>query len=54
MPPLEIFKDNQRSSALVSRFFMLSASMSHFFLMPQALQRVFRISPLMAAIAFLP
>ncbi len=52
--PLEIFKDNQRASALVSRFFMLGASMSYFFLMPQALQRVFGISPLMVAIAFLP
>ncbi|WP_251547749.1 MFS transporter [Limosilactobacillus caecicola] len=52
--PLEIFKDNQRSSALVSRFFMLGVSMSYFFLMPQALQRVFGITPLMAAIAFLP
>ena len=52
--PLEIFKDNQRTSALISRFFMLGASMSYFFLMPQALQRVFGISPLMAAIAFLP
>ena len=39
--PLVIFKDNQRASALVSRFFMLGASMSYFFLMPQALQKVF-------------
>lgn len=52
--PLVIFKDNQRASALISRFFMLGASMSYFFLMPQALQRVFGITPLMAAIAFLP
>lgn len=52
--PLQIFKDNQRSSALISRFFMLGASMSYFFLMPQALQRVFGMTPLMAAIAFLP
>lgn len=52
--PLTIFKDNERSSALVSRFFMLGASMSYFFLMPQALQKVFGLTPLMAAIAFLP
>lgn len=52
--PLAIFKDNQRSSALVSRFFMLGASMSYFFLMPQALQRAFGLTPLAAAIAFLP
>lgn len=52
--PLEIFKDNQRASALIARFFMLGESMSYFFLMPQALQKVFGISSLMAAIAFLP
>lgn len=52
--PLTIFKDNERSSALVSRFFMLGASMSYFFLMPQALQKVFGLTPLMAAIAFFP
>ncbi len=52
--PLTIFKDNERSSALVSRFFMLGASMSYFFLMPQALQKVYGLTPLMAAIAFLP
>lgn len=50
--PLTIFKDNERSSALVSRFFMLGTSMSYFFLMPQALQKVFGLTPLMAAIAF--
>lgn len=52
--PLVIFKDNQRASALIARFFMLGASMSYFFLMPQALQKVFGITPLMAAIYFLP
>lgn len=52
--PLVVFKDNQRMSALISRFFMLGASMSYFFLMPQALQRVFGFSPLMASISFLP
>ena len=52
--PLKIFKDNERSSALVSRFFMLGASMAYFFLMPQALQKVFGLTPLIAAIAFLP
>ncbi|WP_201346682.1 MFS transporter, partial [Lactobacillus nasalidis] len=52
--PLEIFKDNQRSSALVARFFMLGASMAYFFMMPQALQNVFGMSALQAAIAFLP
>lgn len=52
--PLVIFKDNQRASALIARFFMLGASMSYFFLMPQALQKVFGISPLMAAVYFLP
>lgn len=52
--PLVVFKDNQRISALISRFFMLGASMSYFFLMPQALQRVFEFTPLMASISFLP
>lgn len=52
--PLVIFRDNERASALISRFFMLGASMSYFFLMPQALQRVFGLTPLAAAIAFLP
>ncbi|MGY5390434.1 hypothetical protein ACXHYR_04945 [Ligilactobacillus salivarius] len=33
---------------------MLGASMSYFFLMPQALQRVFGLTPLMASISFLP
>ncbi len=35
-------------------FGMLGASMSYFFLMPQALQKVFGFSPLMASISFLP
>lgn len=52
--PLVIFRDNQRSSAFVARFFMLGASMSYFFLMPQALQQVFGMTSLQAAIAFLP
>lgn len=33
---------------------MFGTSMSYFFLMPQALQRVFGFSPLMDSIAFLP
>ena len=33
---------------------MLGASMSYFFLMPQALQKIFGITPLLAAVAFLP
>lgn len=52
--PLVIFKNNQRLSALLLRFFMLAASMSYFFLMPQALQRVFGFTPLVASLAFLP
>ncbi|WP_242450199.1 MFS transporter [Lactobacillus sp. LL6] len=52
--PLVIFKDNQRASALVARFFMLGISMSYFFLMPQAMQKVFGMTPLIAAIGFLP
>lgn len=52
--PLVIVRDNQRASALIARFFMLGASMSYFFLMPQALQKVFGLTPLMAAVFFLP
>ena len=43
-----------RSSAYIARFFFMSASMSYFFLMPQALQRYFWYSPLQAAFAFIP
>lgn len=52
--PLEIFKSNERTSALVARFFLQGASMSYFFMMPQALQNGLHYSPLMAALAFVP
>ena len=52
--PLSLFRNGMRSSAYIARFFFMSASMSYFFLMPQALQRYFWYSPLQAAFAFIP
>lgn len=52
--PLSLFKNETRSSAYIARFFFMSASMSYFFLMPQALQHYFGYSPLQAAFAFIP
>lgn len=52
--PLALFANNERSSALVARFFYMGAMMTYFFLTPQAMQKVFGYSPLRAAIGFLP
>ncbi|MCL0312257.1 MFS transporter [Apilactobacillus sp. TMW 2.2459] len=52
--PLKIFKDNERSSAYIARFFFLGAMIAYFFLTPQAMQEVYGYTPLLAAIAFLP
>lgn len=52
--PLSLFRNGTRSSAYVARFFFMSASMSYFFLMPQALQHYLGYSPLQAAFAFIP
>ncbi len=54
LTPLTLFKSVTRSSAYVARFFFMAASMSYFFLMPQALQRYLGYSPLQAAFAFIP
>ncbi|KRM67564.1 major facilitator superfamily permease [Apilactobacillus ozensis DSM 23829 = JCM 17196] len=52
--PLEIFKSNERSSAYIARFFFLGAMIAYFFLTPQAMQKVYGYTPLLAAIGFLP
>lgn len=52
--PFRLFFDRERSSAYIARFFFLGAMISYFFLTPQAMQRVYHFSPLMAAIGFLP
>jgi len=52
--PLKLFKDRERSSAYVARFFFLGAMISYFFLTPQAMQNVYHFTPLMAALGFLP
>ncbi len=52
--PLVLFKDRERSSAYLARFFFLGAMISYFFLTPQAMQNVYHDTPLMAAVGFLP
>ncbi|MHC1510181.1 MFS transporter [Pediococcus pentosaceus] len=52
--PLKLFKDLERSSAYIARFFFLGAMISYFFLTPQAMQQVYHFTPLMAAVGFLP
>lgn len=52
--PLKLFKDRERSSAYIARFFLLGAMISYFFLTPQAMQQVYHFTPLMAAVGFLP
>ena len=54
MMPLRIFADWERSNAYAARFFFMAAMMSYWFLTPQAMQRVYGFSPLMAGVAFLP
>lgn len=52
--PLRLFADRERSSAYLARFFFLGAMIAYFFLTPQAMQRVYHFTPLMAAVGFLP
>ncbi|WP_155286662.1 MFS transporter [Lacticaseibacillus zhaodongensis] len=51
--PLVLFKNRERSSAYLARFFFLGAMTSYFFLTPQVMQSVDHYTPLMAAVAFL-
>ncbi|MCJ8185210.1 MFS transporter [Lactiplantibacillus pentosus] len=52
--PLKLFMDRERSSAYIARFFFIGAAFAYFFVTPQALQRVYGFTPLMAGLAFLP
>ena len=52
--PLRLFKDRERISAYIARFFFLGAMISYFFLTPQAMQNVYHFTPLLAALGFLP
>ncbi|TCD53610.1 MFS transporter [Alloscardovia theropitheci] len=52
--PLSLFRSGIRASAYISRFFFMAASMSYFFLMPQALQNFYGFTPFQAALAFIP
>lgn len=51
---LKLFKDRERSSAYLARFFFLGAMIPYFFLTPQAMQNVYHFTPLLAALGFLP
>lgn len=44
--PLALFKDRERSSAYLARFFFLGAMISYFFLTPQAMQNVYHYTAL--------
>ncbi|HAT55120.1 MAG TPA: MFS transporter, partial [Lactobacillus sp.] len=52
--PLVLFKNTERFTAYVARFFYAGAVLSYFFLTPQAMQRSLGFTPLLAAIGFLP
>lgn len=52
--PLQLFLDNERSSAYIARIFYTGAVISYFFLVPQAMQNVYGYTPLIAALGFLP
>ncbi|MFD1671620.1 MFS transporter [Agrilactobacillus yilanensis] len=52
--PLKIYVDWERSCAYFARFFYMGAMMSYWFLTPQAMQNVYRFTPLQAGAAFLP
>ncbi|KOY79768.1 MFS transporter [Apilactobacillus kunkeei] len=54
MLPLEVFKDRERASDYIARFFFFGAMFAFFFLCPQAMQRYYGFTPLMCAFGFMP
>ena len=54
MLPMEIFKDRERASDYIARFFFFGATFAFFFLCPQAMQRYYGFTPLMCAFGFMP
>lgn len=52
--PLAIFKDKERTSAYIGRFFYIGGMLSFFFLVPQVMQRYYGFTPLLAALGFMP
>ncbi|WP_203619627.1 MFS transporter [Apilactobacillus nanyangensis] len=52
--PMAIFKDQERVSAYIARFFYIGAMFSFFFLVPQVLQKYYGFTPLLSAFGFMP
>jgi len=52
--PLRLFADRQRNSAYIARFFFIGAAFAYFFVMTQALQRIYGFTPFLTGLAFLP
>ncbi|CAI2658746.1 putative MFS-type transporter EfpA [Apilactobacillus kunkeei] len=52
--PMAIFKDQERVSAYVARFFYIESMISFFFLVPQVLQKYYGFTPLLSAFGFMP
>lgn len=52
--PMEIFKDQERVSAYIARFFYIGSMFSFFFLVPQVLQKYYGFTPLLSAFGFMP
>ncbi|CAI2555386.1 putative MFS-type transporter EfpA [Apilactobacillus kunkeei] len=52
--PMAIFKDPERVSAYIARFFYIGSMFSFFFLVPQVLQKYYGFTPLLSAFGFMP
>ena len=52
--PMAIFKDQERVSAYIARFFYIGSMFSFFFLVPQVLQKYYGFTPLLSAFGFMP
>lgn len=52
--PLRLFKDRQRNSAYISRFFFIGGAFAYYFVTTQALQHMYGFTPLLTGLAFLP
>ncbi|CAI2616109.1 MFS transporter [Lactobacillus kunkeei] len=52
--PMAIFKDQERVSAYIDRFFYIGSMFSFFFLVPQVLQKYYGFTPLLSAFGFMP
>lgn len=52
--PMAIFKNQERVSAYIARFFYIGSMFSFFFLVPQVLQKYYGFTPLLSAFGFMP